>query len=195
MQLKKLTPSFAVQVGFRLQASFRGNIMKTRLILLLLITSTITGANADFLGSFTNWDDVVDRSPDIVIVQCESPYHNNWEFPNGMLWADVKVLKVLKGKSKQGKTKIVTKYSLQQGCHYLIIGEYRKDRDRLYYAAEDWRVIPLEPFFPEDNILNGMALKEQIRMMFDHRLKVVTEELKRAETEKKRLEEALKGKH
>ena len=168
--------------------------MKTKLLSFLLLTGATAGALAVLVQDFTDWESIIAKSPDIVIAQCISPFRNARRYPDGMLWADIDVLNVLKGDTKPGKLQLVTQHSPQQGWRYLIVGTYHTNApytiDWALNATEDWRVIPLSPFFP-DHVLDGKSLKTQIRIIFEHRLQEVTQELKRGEEEKRRLEKAL----
>jgi hypothetical protein len=136
---------------------------------------------------FNGWKDLAEKSPDIVIVQCTT---NPAPGPimDGMIWSDIEVISVLKGEGRTGLSRMVSQYRPHAGERFLLFGGYQSNElYQAYNATESYRVIPLAFYF-STNALAGKTLDQQIRLIVEHRLEVVKQELKERNEEKARLE-------
>ena len=162
--------------------------MKTITIVGLFVA---VGAMAVPILPFTSWDDISEKSPDIVIARCTVTAPDG-PIGDGMVWSDIEVLSVLKGDTKPGVARMVSQHWPRQGERFLMFSTYQSNHlYRAYNATETYRVVPLGRSF-STNELTGKPANEQIQMVLRHRLDELTRELQQGTEEKKRLEEALK---
>ncbi len=162
--------------------------LRTTIIVLLAAVST---AMAVFILQFTSWDDLTKNSPDIIIARCTKPpvvMISN----DGMNWADIEVMSILKGGSKPGAARMVSQYWPQQGEQFLMfaINYQSNNLYQAYNATEEYRIVPLGRFF-QTNELTGKSLDEQVQLVLRRRLDDLRVELKNGEEEKKRLEKVV----
>ena len=148
---------------------------------------SITTAAAVLIASFKSWDDLTQKSPDIIIARCkETP--KSGLVANGMIWADIEVVAVLKGDTKQGAARMVSQYYPHQGQRFLMFSTYQSNEHySAYNATEEYRVVPIGPYFQVEQ-LTGKQLGEQIQMLLRARLEDLKRESEHAAEEKKRLE-------
>jgi hypothetical protein len=170
--------------------------MKKYISILLLLVVTAT-AYAIFSNEFKNWNDSIERSPDIVIAKCASTVGTtNSDRPiiisDGVIPSDIEVISVLKGNTKPGPSHLFSWYWPHQSQQFLLFASHFSDEYNTGYSAiEYYRVVPLSHDF-QTNMLAGKTLEEQIHWILERRLFDLNEELKRGTEEKKRLEEGLK---
>ena len=165
------------------------HIMKKHIFVTVLLATTLA-AFATLVTNFTSWDDLIDKSPEILLARCIS----TWDFisatntlpivETSMISSDIEVVSVLKGNSKPGLARMTSRHWPYRGQYFLVLANYQKDQYNFGYTAiEPYRVIPLEHFF-YTNQLAGKTLKEQFELIRRKRL----EELEREDREKVRLE-------
>jgi hypothetical protein len=164
------------------------SILATVAALAFLVAINIASATAS--APFASWDDLTQRSPDIVVACCTVTTSNPEWFVNGMIVSDVKVTAVLKGDSKAGAAKMVSHYWPHQGECFLMFSTHVSDQFFTgYNAVEGYRIIPINRHF-QPGQLAGKRLTEQIRLILSLRLADVREELERITSEKNRLEQS-----
>lgn len=86
---------------------------------LILTALAASSALAVFIAPFTNWDDLTERSPDIIIARCTTT-PNPIAAIDGMIWSDIEVTSVLKGDTKRGIARMVSQYRPRQGDNFLM---------------------------------------------------------------------------
>jgi len=83
---------------------------------------------------------------------------------------------------------MVSQYYPHQGQRFLLFATYQSNElYRAYNATEEYRVVPIGPYFPIDQ-LTGKPLAEQIQTVLRGRLEGLKRESEHAADEKKRLE-------
>ena len=163
---------------------------RLRLAILLALLAVAGTAAAVLVASFKNWDELTTKSPDIIIARCTIAPKEGLVV-NGMNWADIEVLSVLKGDTKTGAARMVSQYEPRQGERFLMFSTYQSNEHyRAYNATEDYRIVPLDRYFQVSEI-TGKPLAEQIQIVLKKRFEDVNRELDRATEEKKRLEAGL----
>ena len=142
------------------------------------------------VANFKSWDELTQKSPDLIIARCtETP--KSGLVADGMIWADIEVLSVLKGDTKPGAARMVSQFSPHQGQRFLMFSTYQSNElYRAYNATEEYRVVPIGPYFQLDQ-LTGKPLAEQIQTVLRQRLEDLKRESEHAAEEKKRLEAGL----
>jgi hypothetical protein len=118
---------------------------------------------------FTNWDDLITKSPDVIIARCiTSP--EQMMVINGMIWSNIEVLSVIKGDTKQGEARMVSQYGPCHGEQILMFATYTSNKDyRAYNATEAYRVVPLDEKFRID-ALAGKTLYKKIKLALRYKL-------------------------
>src|SRR5262245_14068837 len=123
-----------------------------RLILRLTFGLALLGVayttSAILLAPFVSWDDLTGRSPEIVIAKClRTPEPR--VVVNEMVYSDIEVLSVLKGKTTNGTSQLFSGYWPRQGERFLVIsGAY----GGAYSAPERYRIVPIGEFFIIDQL-------------------------------------------
>jgi hypothetical protein len=113
--------------------------MKTVTIVGLFVA---VGAMAVPILPFTSWDDISEKSPDIVIARCTVTAPDG-PVGDGMVWSDIEVLSVLKGDTKPGVARMVSQHCPRQGERFLMFSTYQSNHlYRAYNATETYRVVP-----------------------------------------------------
>ena len=165
-------------------------IMKTSFVIFAIV-GVVSSAMAVLIGPFTSWNDVTQKSPDIVIARCTATTSDTGPVVDGMITSDIEVLSVLKGDTKPGVAQMFSQYWPRQGERFLMFSEYQSNQlYRAYNATETYRIVPLGRYFLTSE-LAGKPLDKQIQLVFQSRLDDLSREMKRAGEEKKRLEEGL----
>ena len=161
-------------------------IMKTSLSVFAIV-GVVSTALAVLVSPFTSWNDLTQKSPDIVIARCTVTTPDSTPIGDGMVWSDIEVVSVLKGDTKPGVAKMVSQYWPRQGERFLMFSEYQSNQlYQAYNATEAYRIVPLGRYFLTSE-LAGKPLDKQIQLIFQSRL----ENLKRIDEEKTRLEGGL----
>jgi hypothetical protein len=136
--------------------------------------------------------EIVEKAQNILIVQCAAP--RQFGASDGNVATDINVISVLKGDAKPGPSRLLVKYWPKQDEVLLIFSEDFV-RNNEYYSGYDARgeerIVPI-PSILITNYIAGKPLKEQVKLIYTMRLHDVNLELKKVQTEKKRLEDALK---
>ena len=166
-------------------------IKKIIAIVFLLIFGV--GVMAYPMLGFPGWNLLKQQSSDIVIVRCTAtpdPFNLRYngmrvEF-RGLMNSKIEMVSVLKGATNSGARQMTTSYWPRQGEYYLLFANYR---DGFYDAGEAYRVVPLGPHFLT-NGLAGKSLDQQVDMLFHRRVDDLNAEMKKAQAEKHRLEQA-----
>jgi hypothetical protein len=168
--------------------------MKKCLFVTVLL-ATAVAALATLVANFKSWDDLIDRSPEIILARCVATRDfisatNTLPVVSGaMIDSEIEVILILKGDSKPGFSRLASRYWPYRGQYFLVLPNYGKDQNNIGYTAiEPYRVIPLEHFF-DTNQLAGKTLKEQVQLIRRRRL----EELDRDNKDKLRLEVGLEN--
>lgn len=146
---------------------------------------------AVFIIPFTSWDEVSEKSSDIIIARCiVAP--NTTFVVDGMIWSDIEILSVLKGNPKSGPARMVSQYGPHQGERFLAFATYQSTPTyEAYNATESYRIIPIGSTFLIES-LAGKTLTEQIQLVQRNRLEEVKRELEKVAEEKQRLEKSLR---
>ena|ERR1043166_4806211 len=93
------------------------------------------------VARFTRWNDLTKNSPDIVIARCTTTPPDASTMPDGMGWADIEVMSVLKGDTRPGRAQMVSQYWLHQGERFLMFATYQSNElYRAYNATEAYRL-------------------------------------------------------
>jgi hypothetical protein len=158
----------------------------------ILILNT---APARLVGEFRGWDDLFDNSSDILIARCVSthnPAKDKWMvIQDGIIPSEIEVISTIKGNARSGVFHLLSEYWPHPGDQFLVFANYRKDDFFSgFQAAESYRIVPLNRFF-QTNTLAGMTPKVAIRSILKNRIDDLNEELDKAQSEKKRLEEGI----
>jgi hypothetical protein len=165
-------------------------IMKTSLPVFVTV-GVVSTAMAVAIAPFTSWNDLTQKSSDIVIARCTATTPDTTPVEDGMIWSDIEVLSVLKGDTKPGVARMVSQYWPRQGEQFLMFSVYQSNQlYQAYNATETYRIVPLGRYFLTSE-LAGKPLDKQIQLVFQSRLDDLNREMKRASEEKKRLEEGL----
>jgi hypothetical protein len=148
---------------------------------------------AIFINNFTTWNDLIERSSDIVIAKyTPAPANGNMKktvaITDGVLYSDIDVLLVLKGNKKPGLSNMASQYCPSNGEQFLLFANYKNDQFYSGYTAiEDYRIVPINASF-QTNQLSDKSLDEQIQLILNSRIKDLNDEIERDNDEKKRLE-------
>lgn len=163
-----------------------------RSLIIIGLLAAIGTVSAVYVSPFASWDDLTQKSPDIVIARCTATPDPEIIL-DGQIWSEVEILSVLKGNTKPAPAKMISEYWPRQGEQFLMFATYETEStDRTYYSAtENYRIILLPRNFLL-SALTGKPLSEQIQIILRRRLNAVNDELNQAITEKKRLEEGVK---
>jgi len=167
--------------------------MKKHIRVAVLLTMA-AGALAIPVMEFKSWDDLTQRSPEIILARCTATRDfilATNPLPiviDGMIDSDIEVISVLKGNSKPGLSRMATQYWPYRGQYFLVFANNEKDQFNIGYTAiEPYRVIPLGHFF-YTNQLAGKTLAQQVELILKHRL----EELASVTDERARLQTIMK---
>jgi len=173
--------------------------MKTLSILYIFLFLACP-AFAVLISEFTSWNDLIGRSPDIIIARCTmtpdftspgSSATTRWTLDD-VVHSDIEVIDVLKGNTKPGLSHLGSFYKPHQGDMFAILGQFSTYQLNSWYnAVEDYRIIPLKEDF-DTNKLTGKTLDEQMKIILTARLCDLNDELAKANTEKNRIESGLK---
>jgi hypothetical protein len=184
--------------------------MKKHIVMLTLVAAVIA-VTATPVIPFTNWNDIIEQSPDIIIAKrTEQPLIT---LPtNGMgaisvsdagLPNPIEVVAVLKGDTKPGPAQLWLPYSFRlgelphRGDMFLVFarGHSNTPTNLSYQAIENYRIVFVAPDFyfgAWTNLLAGKPLKAQVRKILEYRLSSLDEEMQRLQNEKKRVEDGVK---
>ncbi len=149
---------------------------------------------AYLVSPFPGYDELEDRSPDIIIVRCTTnappPFPRNKTI-NDIDTLAAEIVTTLKGTNSPGPITLNSLHWLNQGDDYLVIGNCA---DGVCEAIEDYRVIPLGRELWAGDITNAIANKpmnEQLQILFKRSINHLNQEIQRDQQEKQRLEEDL----
>jgi hypothetical protein len=164
--------------------------MKTKPIILVLLSISATCALARLITSFPGWDLLKVNSPYIIIAHCGEPtpptpgvlIDNG---PNSD--SSIEVISVLKGTNHVSSSQLWTDRRIWPGENYLVFGYYDSG---VYQAFEEYRVIPLGVDFSTNSIA-GKPLDEQLQILFQHAADNLNREIQKDEEEKHRIEAGL----
>jgi hypothetical protein len=164
---------------------------RTRSATFIVFLAALSTATATLVSRFTSWDDLTQKSPDIIIARCTAVPDTRLNVDD-MVWADIEVLSVLKGDTWPGTARMVSQYRPYPGERFLMFATYQNDkRYPAYNATEAYRVVPFESYLLTI-ALTGRPLTEQIQLVLRQRLEDLNHGWKPADDEKKRLKEGLK---
>jgi hypothetical protein len=172
------------------------------IVLAWLSFVTVSSVMAVVTYSFSDWERLTQKSPDIIIARCSrtpDPYRDHGFGPTGALIdADIEVISIMKSstnwgrepleKAATGVARVSSEFYPRQGEFYLIFSILY---DHRYQASEAYRVVPLGLTF-NTNSLSGKTLDEQIQMLLKQRLNNLKQQMKDEQEEKQRLEEGIK---
>jgi hypothetical protein len=164
--------------------------LRIRVTSVVLFFAVLSAAVAVRLMPFAGWEDLIKRSPDIVLARCiATPEPRS---ANGQTWSDIEVLMVLKGETKPGRARLVAGHAPYQQEHLLLFTTHQSNElYEAHSAAESYRIVSLGRYFPTNQLI-GKSLDEQIQLLLRHRLEQLTRDLQQGAAEKKRLEEGIK---
>jgi hypothetical protein len=159
-------------------------------ISIVLILSLMCGGAVSGIpfSPFSDWRTVEKHSTDIIIARCLKTVDNPHSNPRGLIYSDIQVVSVLKGRTNLGLARLGSVYWPRQGENYLIFARYM---DGTHDAVEEYRVVPLGTYVPRD-LLTGKTLDENIKICFRRRLENLEQQMKEEQEEKQRLEDGLK---
>lgn len=177
-------------------------ILKIKAVVSALLFIGIGSLIAVVVYPFSNWDLLIQKSPDIIVARCSrtpDPYRDHGAGPTGSLFAtDIEVISILKRSTNWGAelleppsigaSRLSSEFYPRQGEFYLIFSIFY---DHEYQASESYRVVPLGLTF-STNSLSGKSLDEQIHALLQRRLNNLERQMKNEQEEKQRLEEAFK---
>jgi hypothetical protein len=164
-----------------------------RLLLWVLLTRLFAGsAIAVWVLPFTSWEDLTEKSTDIIIARCTKTAEPRI-VSDHMITTEIEVLFVLKGGTKTGPAQMVGGYQPQQGERFLLFAHYMKQADGMKYtAAETYRAVPLGLSYPVEAI-KDLPLETQVRNLLRHRLQQLKQEAETRAEEVRRLEKDWAG--
>ena len=158
-------------------------------IVCISASALMAASNVPFAG----WDELIDSSPDILIVRAGAT--DKGVGVRGLFNAAVESLVVLKGSARLGQERFESACLLKPSEEYLVFCSWRTNG--ICYATESYRVVPLGPDF-ETGVLTGKSLGDQLKLLIQRRLSAVTSEIDALRTrlendsrERERLEQAL----
>jgi hypothetical protein len=153
--------------------------------------AAICTAWALLLNPFASWDDLTEKTPDIIVGRCIATEDMMAPKPTiifgNVVNSDIEVISVLKGDTKPGLSHLASLYRPYRGEYFLAFAEhFTYQTNSGYEANEEYRVIPISPYFRR-NELNGKPLKEQIQLVLQVRLEDLNKELAHDTEEKMRV--------
>jgi len=158
---------------------------KVTAIIVLLITAYFAGAT--ILRPFTNWDDLVTNSQEIIIARCLAPRQMLTPkdiYKIGRIYeSEIEVVTVLKGASKPGISRLTSMYRLDRGEYFLAFANSYHGYD----AFEEYRIVSMGDRL-QTNELAGKSLGDQVQLILTNRFTELSKEIDRANQEKSRLE-------
>lgn len=162
--------------------------MKAKTIIAIVILITMNVA-ASVLIPFEDWDQVFEKSPDIVVATCWNPTPPTPSVNRNGPGSDcqVEILSVLKGTNDATSVRLLTEHELQKGSTYLVLGQYNEQG---LYALEDYRVIQLNKGFRLKS-LDGKTLDEKIKILFQSGVDYMNQKIQEDNDERDRLKQAL----
>lgn len=166
--------------------------MKTKIIILAVSLIFTTIALAIPVLPFPGWEEIKQKSSDIIIARCVETTDNPVEekkdgmlfITRGLIKSDIQVIYALKGQTIITSAKLNSLYWPRRGEEYAIFATLQGET---YDATETYRIIPLGTHFPNNSLI-GKTLDEQIQMIFQWRLNHLSQELVQLNDEKSRLE-------
>jgi hypothetical protein len=164
---------------------------RTQCSTFIVFLGALSTATAVLVARFTSWDDLRDKSPSIIIARCTA-VPDNQLIVDGVAWADIEILSVLKGHAWPGTARIASQYRSHPGERFLLFANNQVDRRYpMYNATEAYRVVPFDSEILTKQLI-GKSLNEQIQLVLRQRLEDLNRSWKNADDEKKRLREGLK---
>jgi hypothetical protein len=173
--------------------------MKKQNTIILFAFVAAIAALANVQLTFSNWNFLINSSPNIIIGRCiQTPDYerDRGSGPTGTLYfSQIEVVSILKGAgvtnyaggvSKLGTSRLVSDFYPRQGEYYLVFSIFH---DGGHQASESYRVVPIGLTF-NTNSLSGKNLDEQIQMLLQRRLDNLNRQMKQDQEEKVRLEQA-----
>lgn len=176
------------------------------LIGIIVVIALMLGANgfpaiAQVIHSFPGWDNLIENSPDIIVVRCsQTPdfYKDHGDGPTGALYnSKIEIISVLKGATNSGPEALKmpelgsgclsSMYVPRQGEYYLIFSIFNYDK---FQASENYRIVPLGLNYSMKN-LGDKSLNQQINFLLQWRLDRLNLQMQQDQAEKDRLEQAL----
>jgi hypothetical protein len=164
-------------------------------ICLLALFSTVGTLLALMSNGFTTWNDLVDRSPDIIIARCLATEDllkpEPKVFYSNVFSSDIQIISVLKGNANPGFSHMTSLYQPFRGEYMLLFASrYQYETDSIYGATEEYRVVPLIHFHGT-NELAGKPLGMQIQLLLKNRLNDLNQIMAQNNEEKRRIEAGL----
>ena len=168
--------------------------MKTNIVCAAVLATSLS-ALALPIADFTSWDDIIGRSPDIIIAKCIATQDMLPQKPTILFGnvcnSDIEVMSVLKGDTTTGSSHLLSSYNPYRGEIFIAFGSYSTyGTNGAYCATEDYRVVPLRRLFTT-NVLSGKTVKEQVQLILASRLNDLNEEMERDNVEKQRIDAEL----
>jgi len=149
------------------------------------------GVSARMIDKFRGWDELVNATPYIAVVQCGTPtqLQPNARYDDARL-SDVAITTIiaLKGTNNVSPVRLKTDHEMISGRDYLVFGYCDSG---VFTAYEEYRVVPLDEYF-STNLISGKPLNEQIQIIFQRRSYYLKLEMQKNEEEERRLEDGLK---
>jgi hypothetical protein len=153
----------------------------------LILISTVAISIAWVTSPFTTWQNVIERSSNIIVVRCDtSPQPDS--YGGGLTKTDVSVVDVLKGPTNANSAPLVSSYLPRQGEYYLVFANFSEG---YYNAYADYNIVLVGSHY-EKEMAAGNTLDEKVRSLLKRRLGFLTKQIELEEKEKQRLEEGLK---
>jgi len=139
------------------------------------------GVLARITLQYSDWKQLEENSPDIIVVQCGNPVPITGTIVNGTAFdSKIRVLMVLRGEKGTNSVRLQTDHKLESGNEYLAFGYYDEGLFRAYEAC---RVVPLGVNFSTVSIA-GKPLDDQLRILFKRGVDVLNQEIQSDMTEK-----------
>jgi hypothetical protein len=169
--------------------------MKTKSVVIILGLSCLaTMVMGLALHEFRGWQDLTERSSDILIVRCTETPDPTVPDKNGVVHemygcveSNVNIVYVLKGTaSTNSAAKLLSNTEQLQGEYYLIFSRYPGD----FNAYDNYQVVPLGHEFSATG-LDGKSLDQQIKAVLQMGLDHLNNQMQKEQREKERLEQIL----
>lgn len=157
----------------------------------LLVLIMATAAWAIKISLFVDTDTFLARAKDIVIADVlDLPVDGGRGQDDGLYPVAINLVMTLKGQRPNGKATLATIYPVEKGHRYLVssLGGSAYDTDLL--AVPELSLVPV-PADLKLQDLAGKSLKEQVALVFQHRLAEVEAAQKKLAEERSLLEKAV----
>lgn len=137
-------------------------------ILALGLCVLSTTAFAVLISPFTSWEDLIAKSPDIVIARCIATPEQMIVI-NGMIWSNIEVMSVIKGDTQQGAARMVSQFGQCHDEQILVFATHESNKTyRGYNATEAYRVVLLDQELRISE-LAGKTLYQKIELALRHK--------------------------